>query len=285
MSAPTTSPPDRASSSAVHAPDGLALPDLDAPRAQVLLAIADDALVTGHRAAHWTGVAPTLEEDLAFATIAQDGVNHADLWHQVLVGEDHPHRQAAVDALGLGRAPAGYRHAVLCEHEPRDFAFTLARHWATTEFEAVRLDALATSPDGAVAALAVKLRHELRYHREHAALWFERLVADADGHDRLRAALQLVLPEVAGFLEPVAGEDAPDARRILPGGHPSLRGPLHDRLTERLRAAGDEVLAGALTNDGAAGLGGRKGQHGPGFTDDVWPEMTALYRADPAARW
>jgi ring-1,2-phenylacetyl-CoA epoxidase subunit PaaC len=186
----------------------------------VLLAIADDALVTGHRAAHWTGVAPTLEEDLAFATIAQDGVNHADLWYQVLVGEDHPRLRAAVDAIGLGRDPTGYRHAVLCEHEPRDFAFTLARHWVTTELEAVRLDVLRAAPDGAVAALAGKLRHELRYHREHAALWVDRLVADEEAHGRFRAALEVVLPEVAGFLEPVTDEEAPDAQRILPAGHP-----------------------------------------------------------------
>ena len=281
MSGASTHP----TSAALHAPAELDLPDLDTPRAQVLLAIADDALLTGHRATHWTGVAPTLEEDLAFATIAQDGVNHADLWYQVLVGEDHPQRQAAVDALGLGRAPTGYRHAVLCEHEPRDFAFTLARHWVTTELEAARLDALATSPDGAVAALAAKLRHELRYHLEHAVLWLDRLVADADAHGRLRAALEVVLPEVAGFLEPVVGEDAPDAQRVLPGGHPELREALHGRLTARLRADGDADLLATLATDAAAGLGGRTGRHGPGFTADVWPEMTALYRADPAARW
>ncbi len=281
MSGSTTHP----TSAAVHAPADLGLPDLDTPRSQVLLAIADDALVTGHRAAHWTGVAPTLEEDLAFATIAQDGVNHADLWYQVLVGEDHPQRQAAVDALGLGRAPSGYRHAVLCEHEPRDFAFTLARHWVTTELEAVRLDALATSPDGAVAALAAKLRHELRYHLEHAALWVDRLVADEDAHDRFRTSLEVVLPEVAGFLEPVADEEAPDAQRVLAGGHRGLRAALHDRLATRLGSSGDGELVGLLEAVAPAGLGGRAGRHGPAFTEDVWPELTALYRADPSARW
>jgi ring-1,2-phenylacetyl-CoA epoxidase subunit PaaC len=275
----------RPSSAAVHAPAGLALPDLDTPRSQLLLAIADDALVTGHRAAHWTGVAPTLEEDLAFATIAQDGVNHADLWYQVLIGEDHPQRQAAVDALGLGRDPAGYRHAVVCEHEPRDFAFTLARHWVTTELEAVRLDALAGSSEGAVAALAGKLRHELRYHLEHATLWVDRLVADDEAHGRFRGALEDVLPEVAGFLEPVADEDAPDAQRILPGGHPALRDALYERLTDRLDAAGDGDLTPLLEAPTPGALGGRAGRHGPGFADDVWPEMTALYRAHPGARW
>jgi ring-1,2-phenylacetyl-CoA epoxidase subunit PaaC len=278
----TATPP---TSAAVHAPDDLELPDLDAPRPQVLLAIADDALVTGHRAAHWTGVAPTLEEDLAFATIAQDGINHADLWYQVLVGEDHPQRRAAVDAIGLARDPGGYRHAVLCEHAPRDFAYTLARHWVTTTVTAVRLDALAASPEAAVAALAGKLRHELRYHREHADLWVDRLVADDEAHGRLRTALGSVLPEVAGFVEPVAGEQATDAHRVLPGGHPGLREALHERLAARLQASGDGDLVPLLEAPASAALGGRTGHHGVAFTDDVWPEMTALHRAHPGARW
>src|SRR5690606_14780200 len=61
----------------VSAAASTSLPPLATPRAQVLLAVADDALISGHRASHWTGVAPSLEEDLAFSTIAQDGIGHA----------------------------------------------------------------------------------------------------------------------------------------------------------------------------------------------------------------
>jgi hypothetical protein len=39
--------------------------------------------------------------------------------YQLLLGEDHPDVRAGVDALGLGRAPQEYRHAILCEHPPR----------------------------------------------------------------------------------------------------------------------------------------------------------------------
>jgi ring-1,2-phenylacetyl-CoA epoxidase subunit PaaC len=122
-----------------------ALPELATPRAQVLLALADDALVTGHRASHWTGVAPSIEEDLAFSTIAQDGITQADLWYRLLLGEGAS--DATVDALGLGRPPTDYRHAIVCERPPRDFAYTLARHWVTVRFEQVRLEALTSSSD------------------------------------------------------------------------------------------------------------------------------------------
>ncbi|MDQ3938363.1 MAG: phenylacetate-CoA oxygenase subunit PaaI, partial [Chloroflexota bacterium] len=80
---------------------------LDDPRTVLLLSVADDDLVMGHRESHWIGVAPSLEEDIAFSGISQDEINHADVWYQLLTGGD----RADVDALGLGRQPHEYRHA------------------------------------------------------------------------------------------------------------------------------------------------------------------------------
>ena len=265
----------------------VSLPVLDTPRAQVLLALADDALITGHRASHWTGVAPSLEEDLAFSTIAQDGINHADLWYQVLVGPGSDDLRAGVDALAFGRAPEAYRHAVLCERPPRDFAYTLARHWVLTRFDAVRLDVLRRSSDAEVAAIAVKLTHELRYHREHADHWFHKLSRGGDdAHQRFGAALGAVLPASLGLFEPVAGEEDAVASGLLPVGHPQLRELLETETTPMLQAAdyGDLVpAAAAIVPDEDAG--GRRGSHSDDFTLDVWPEMTELYRAHPGARW
>jgi ring-1,2-phenylacetyl-CoA epoxidase subunit PaaC len=266
------------------------LPDLTSPRVQVLLAVADDALVAGHRASHWTGVAPTLEEDLAFATIAQDGISHADLWYALLVGDDHPNRRAAVDALGLGRPADGYRHAIVCERPPIDFAHTLARHWLLTLATAVRLAVLSASSDPEVAALAVKLAFDQRYHLEHAAHWFDRLArAGEDAHRRFGVALAAVLAEAPGLVEAVAGEQPAVTDGLLPGGHPGLWPTLLERLEAPLAAGGYAALVPAegvaSAADSRAGLGGRLGHHSPDFTDDVWPEMTALYRAHPGARW
>ena len=46
-------------------------------RAQLLLQIADDELVLGWRDSEWTGIAPSLEEDVAFSSIAQNEIGHA----------------------------------------------------------------------------------------------------------------------------------------------------------------------------------------------------------------
>ena len=262
------------------------LPELTTPRARLLLVLADDELVTGHRASHWTGVAPSLEEDLAFSTIAQDEINHADLWYQLVLGEEHPDVRAGVDALGLGRDPGDYRHAILCERPPRDFAYTLARHWAYDRFDVLRLAALADSSDPDIAAVATKLLHEERYHLEHADHWFARLTGDDDARDRLRDALAEVLPEALGLFESFDGEDAAVSAGLLPVAHRDLR----TRWSEILGGMLDEADLGDLLPDADAAVsadaaGGRTGRHTADFTDDVWPEMTALYRAHPGARW
>ncbi|MTV25877.1 phenylacetate-CoA oxygenase subunit PaaC [Nitriliruptoraceae bacterium ZYF776] len=269
--------------SAVPAPSAF---DTTSPRAQLLLVLADDELVTGHRASHWTGVAPSLEEDLAFSTIAQDEINHADVWYQLLVGPVDDVR-AAVDAVGLGREPGAYRHAIACERPPGDFAVTLARHWAYDHADRLRLDALRRSTDDEVAAVATKLLHEERYHLEHADHWFGRLAGGPDDHhERFGRALAAVLPEALGLFEPPVGEADAVADGLLPVGHAELRVRWADALGGALEAAGYGELV--VTLDGevpADASGGRDGRHSTDFVDDVWPEMTALYRAHPGARW
>ncbi|MEK6573075.1 MAG: Phenylacetic acid catabolic protein, partial [Chloroflexota bacterium] len=46
-------------------------PELTRALSVKLLALADDEYILGHRDSEWTGHAPILEEDIAFANIAQ----------------------------------------------------------------------------------------------------------------------------------------------------------------------------------------------------------------------
>ena len=111
------------------------------PRLALLLALADDELIIGHRHAEWTGWAPHIEEDLAFSSIAQDEMAHARLLYH-LVGEASGEDE---DQLALGRAPEAYRNAVLCERPNGDWGYTLARQYLYDTADAVRLEALAGS--------------------------------------------------------------------------------------------------------------------------------------------
>src|SRR5205823_5760665 len=56
-------------------------------RAQRLLAIADDELILGWRDSEWTGIAPMLEEDVAFSSIAQNEIGHARALYELAAVE------------------------------------------------------------------------------------------------------------------------------------------------------------------------------------------------------
>ena len=60
-------------------------------RAQ-LLAIADDELVLGWRDSEWTGIAPVLEEDVAFSSIAQNEIGHARALYELAAREQYGRR-------------------------------------------------------------------------------------------------------------------------------------------------------------------------------------------------
>ena len=263
------------------------LPDLDAPLSRLVLAIADDELISGHRAQHWTGVAPSLEADLAFSTIAQDEVNHADTLYSLLVDRDADDARARIDAIGLGRTPEQYRHAVLCERPPGDFVYSLARHWAYDHADSVRVGALTESSHADLAGVAKKLLREERYHLLHADQSFDRLARGSGdrGREELTTALTRVLPEALWLFEPLEGEAELIDLGLLPTPSSELRTQWLQGVTAALEAAD---LTEALPDDLAPSYdepGGRCGVHSEDFTLDVWPEMTALHRGHPGASW
>ncbi|HEY6032590.1 MAG TPA: Phenylacetic acid catabolic protein, partial [Gaiellaceae bacterium] len=70
-----------------------------------LLAAADDELVLGWRNSEWTGIAPLLEEDVAFSSIAQNEIGHARAIYQLLSDD--------ADALAFDRRPDEYASSQL----------------------------------------------------------------------------------------------------------------------------------------------------------------------------
>ena len=276
------------------------------PRVELLLALADDELVMGHQHAHWTGVAPHLEEDMALSSIAQDEIGHAVVWYG-LVAEltgSNP------DALGLGREPGGYRNAILVERPPRDWGFTIARHYLYDTAEDVRLRTLAASSWSAVASATGALLREERYHLAHARLWLDRLAhGPIAGRGKLVDGLILALAETPGLFEPSRGEDELLADGVLPRSSADQHAAWLQLVTAELQALGlEHVLQGdahhsggefvptssgeLLADDGGdaglatagGGLGGRQGRHSDDFAA-VWEEMTGTYRAHPGATW
>ena len=66
------------------------------PLKSLLYRLADDELIMGHRNSEWTGIGPVLEEDIAFASMAQDEIGHAYAYFRLLydLGEPEPDKAA-----------------------------------------------------------------------------------------------------------------------------------------------------------------------------------------------
>ena len=157
--------------------------------AQALLEIADDELILGWRNSEWTGIAPLLEEDVAFSSIAQNEIGHARALYQLVADE----LGTTADELAFDRSPDEYRCSRLVELRlVPDWARTIARHYLYETADAKRLEELKASDDPEAAGLAEKIDREEAYHRMHAEMWFERL----NDEPRFREALEELRPLV-----------------------------------------------------------------------------------------
>ncbi len=163
-------------------------------RATLLLTLADDELILGWRDSEWTGIAPTLEEDVAFSSIAQNEIGHARALYELAARE----LETDADALAFDREPGDYRCAPLVELRLLDWAHTIARRYLYEEADRVRIGALMSSDDAELAGLAAKIDREETYHRLHAEMWAARLRDEP----RFRNAVAELWPYALGLLEP-----------------------------------------------------------------------------------
>jgi ring-1,2-phenylacetyl-CoA epoxidase subunit PaaC len=192
---------------------------VNSERAQLLLTLADDELIVGWRNSEWTGIAPFLEEDVAFSSIAQNEIGHARALYELAARE----LGGDADSTAFDREPSAYRCAPLVQLRfVPDWARTIARHVLYEAADAVRVAALKEQDDAELAGIAAKIDREEVYHRLHAEMWHERLRDE----ERYTAALDELWPYALGVvsaeLRPVlagrVGRDEVEAvERTAPG--------------------------------------------------------------------
>jgi ring-1,2-phenylacetyl-CoA epoxidase subunit PaaC len=214
-------------------------------RAQALLEIADDELILGWRDSEWTGIAPSLEEDVAFSSIAQNEIGHARALYELAARE----LGTTADELAFDRDPDEYRSAPLVQQRRLDWAHTIARHYLYETADELRLAVLKESADAEVAGLAAKMDREEQYHRLHARMWHDHLRDEP----RYREALDELWPAAVALLDP----------------------ELRPELTERTRLS---------LPSGSEPQGFERGAPSDEFRA-LWQEMTMVRRSVPGATW
>ena len=214
-------------------------------RVQLLLALADDELILGWRNSEWTGIAPSLEEDVAFSSIAQNEIGHARALYELAARE----LDTDADALAFDRTLDEYRSAPLVELRRLEWARTIARHWLYETDDAIRLEALRASDDPELAGIAAKIEREEVYHRIHAEMWVDRLLGSDEGRGRLDEALEELWPYALGVLDDdlrpellrrvkaKLGRAMPDVEPVARGTHEAELGELLDEMTMVRRSA------------------------------------------------
>lgn len=256
--------------------------------ARYVLAIADDAMLIGHRDSEWTGLGPILEEDIAFSSMAQDEIGHA----LVLYGLLHEHFGAPdPDDQAFLRDAPDWRNTVLCELPRMDYAYSLIRRALYDLGAAMRYEALTASAWPALASAATKLAQEKKYHLIHDRAFIGRLGrATEESHDRLQRALDTTFAHALAMWEPVEGESELVEAQIVPASA-ALQQRWLDRICTFLVASG---LTPPAHHDGAADawvadvapadVGGRKGIHSEHLVQ-LLDAMQGMYRSEPGVNW
>jgi len=220
--------------------------------ARYCLMLGDDALVLSQRLSEWCSRAPDLEVDIALANIALDLLGQARLLLARAAAADpsavpvlpEGSPVPAEDALAFFRDAGHFRNVVLAEAPNGDFAETVTRLLMFSTWRLAEFERLATHPDAVLAAVAVKGRKELAYHRDFAARWFLTLARGTqESRRRVLNALDALWPlwaeldapaEAEGVLEQVFAASQVDRPESVPAATRGRDGVHTDALTELL---------------------------------------------------
>ncbi len=248
---------------------------------EFLLAFADDEHLMGQQHTEWIGVAPFLEEDLAFSSIGQDELGHAALLYELVLELDgiEP-TDTAIDRIAFGRPSHDYRCCHLVEYTTQDWAEALVRHWIYDTFEEMRWRLVSGSTLPKLASIARKALREEAFHRRHADALLDKLLAAPEARTRVEEALEAVAPLVPGLCEGTAGEVSAVEGGLAAGSTAGLLEPLVRHAEERFGGAAE----GALTTDGwTDGQAGRTRRSG--WFEPLMARMREVLDYDLAAVW
>ena len=243
---------------------------------EFLFAFADDEHLMGQQHTEWIGVAPFLEEDLAFSSIGQDELGHAVMLYELVCELDGVEpTDAAIDALAYGRGAAEYRSCSLVEYTTTNWAEALVRHWIYDTLEAMRWSLVAESTYQPLAELSARVAGEERYHLRHADALLDGLMADPAARAKCHEALDELQADVLRVC-PEAGDERELVKAgILSEFHHTLMDPLRGAIEARFDWSFGPIDLVAYSR------GSKRSEHfGP-----LMARMREVLDLDPSAAW
>ncbi|HVW70202.1 MAG TPA: 1,2-phenylacetyl-CoA epoxidase subunit PaaC [Steroidobacteraceae bacterium] len=247
------------------------------PLLRYVLRLGDTSLVLGQRLGEWIGHSPALEEDLSLANLSLDLIGQARLllsYAAELEGKGHDE-----DALAFLRDAPQFLNLTLAEQPNGDFAQTIVRQVLLDAWQLELYEALATSKDTRLAAIAAKAVKETRYHFRFSSGWLVRL---GDGTEESHRRAQNALDGLWRFTDELFAADEVDEAQAAAGIAPKLA-----ELQPRWLARVDEVLREATLQKPASVRHpwyGKNGVHSE-HLGHMLAEMQHVQRTYPGAQW
>lgn len=250
---------------------------------ELLYQLADDDFIISFRGSEWLGLAPHIEEDVAYSSITQNTMGHAFLYYRLLeeLGE------GKADILAHERPAPERRNAVYFEKkngegsydgEPYyDWALAVVRQFIYETFKKVKLKAITSSSYKPLAATAQKVLTEQTYHLAHWTLWMQQLQnSTEEAKTRIRSRLEEAWQACGDVLS--LGPDSQNLEQFgLISGEDFLKRQWLQAVAETIKPLQESML------DEKSGSG-RSGEH-TGDLNQALETLTEVYDSDRSAVW
>ena len=238
---------------------------------EYLLAFADDEHLMGQQHTEWIGIAPFLEEDMAFASIGQDELGHASMLYALILEDS-----SEIDAFIFNRKPEEWRSCQLVESNHRNWEEALIRHWCYDMAEDLRWELFRESSLPELVLISERALKEEKYHRQHADALVENLLTVPASQSRLMKALEEIVPEVVELFSSIPGETEAISSGLVSGKYCDVFSTWRSRVENRFGALDSKLFT---TSDHQSRTK-RHSDFGP-----LYGRIREVFLLDPKAVW
>jgi len=241
------------------------------------LQLADNSMILGQRLSEWCGHGPILEQDIAMTNIALDLIGEARSLYQYVAElegngkteDDYPFKRDVYD----------WQNILLVELPNEDFAYTIVRQFFFDLYHYHSLQAMQSSTDERLAAIAAKSIKEATYHLKYSSEWMIRL---GDGTEVSQAKMQKALDNRIMYFDEAFTPTDLENELAKSGIAPDL-----DNIKSTARNMLEEVCSRAtlqIPSVMRAQRGGKTGQHTEhlGF---ILSDLQFMQKSYPNSKW
>ena len=260
-------------------------PDYKKTLIELLYQLADDDFLYAYRGSEWLGLAPHIEEDVAYSSINQDSMGHAAMFYNLLSELG----QGSADDLAHGRPAHERKNSILVERvngpgyymegPEYDWAFAVARNFFYTNAKKIKMDSLKNSTYGPLADVAIKVNMELYYHVLHWKTWFVQLLSTTvEARERMVKAIDQVLVDFGDifsqgeFAEKIKQFGLLDEEVVLQAKFDSLVNVVFETVDLK------------VNRPTLCSKNGRNGEHTKELADAI-VTLSEVYNLDPVTPW